>query len=156
MVLAERKYGGKRNYLLIPLSGKKREKSPRTLPSKPPEDVYSQKTQRFLWIVILDIDLTNDDSVPGSEESVPASQENVPETVSPVLSDADTVLYTDPNDDQTILSYTLDENPDLMLPSEMAKIPVHTPVCDDHDGFLPDLAEVDQTTPVHTKTHHQQ
>ena len=38
------------------------------------------------------------------------------------------------------------------LPKMMAQIPVHTPtVCDDDDGFLPDLADTNPATPVHTE-----
>ena len=101
----------------------------------------------------------NEDSVPasqesgiGSQESVPASQESVPDNTSPVLSDADTVLYVNPDEDQTLLSCTLIKDPVPTLTKIMAHISVHTPtVCDDDDGFLPDLADTNPATPVHTE-----
>ena len=98
----------------------------------------------------------NEDSVPASQESdialqesVPASQESVPDNNSPVLSDADTVLYANPDEDQTLLSHTLIKDPVPILPKMTVHIPVHTPtLCDDDDGFLHDLADINPVTPV--------
>ena len=41
------------------------------------------------------------------QECVPASQESVQDNTSPVPSDADMVLYANPDEDQTLLSCTL-------------------------------------------------
>ena len=102
----------------------------------------------------------NEDSVPALQESaialqesVLASQESVPGNTSPVLSDADTVLYANPEEDQTLLGCTLIKDPVPTLPKMTVHIPVHTPtMCDDDDdGFLPDLADTNPETPVHTE-----
>ena len=100
----------------------------------------------------------NEDLVPASQESgiasqesVPASQESVQDNTSPVPSDADTVLYANPDKDQTLLSHTLIKDAVPTLPKMTVQIPVQTPtVCDD-DGFLRDLADTDPATPVHTE-----
>ena len=87
-----------------------------------------------------------------SQESVPASQESVPDNTSPVLSDADTVLCANPDEDQTLLGHTLIKDPVPTLPKMMAHIPICTPtVCDDNDGFFPDLADTNPATLVYTE-----
>ena len=86
-----------------------------------------------------------------SQESVPASQESVPDNTSPVPTDADTMLYANPDEDQTLLSYTLIKDAVPTLPKMMVQIPVCTQTVYDDDGFLPDLADTDPATPVHTE-----
>ena len=62
------------------------------------------------------------------------------------------MLYADPDEDQTLLSHTLIKDPVPTLPKMMVHIPVHTPtMCDDDDGFLPDLEDTNPATPVHTE-----
>ena len=86
-------------------------------------------------------------------------------STSPVLSDADTVLYANPDEDpgHTLISdprHTLINDPictlikDLIhtLPKMTAYIPVHTStLCEGDDGFLPDLTDTNPATPVHTE-----
>ena len=56
--VAERKDGGNGNYLLIAVSGKTRAKSPRNPTLQTTSRGSSTETQRFLMIVILNMDLT--------------------------------------------------------------------------------------------------
>ena len=62
-----------------------------------------------------------------SQESVAASQESVPDNTSPVSSDADTVLYANPHEDQTLLGCTLIKDVVPTLPKMTVQIPVHIP-----------------------------
>ena len=75
-------------------------------------------------------------------------QESVPEKPSAVPSDATTVLYPNPDEGDTLLGCTHDNNPGCTLPKMMAHIPVCTPSSCDDDAFLPDLAETEPATPV--------
>ena len=103
----------------------------------------------------------NEDLVPASQESciasqesVPASQESVSNNTSPVPSDVDTVLYANPDEDQTLLSHTLIKDAVSTLPMIILQIPVHTPtMCGDDDGFLSDLADTgtNPATPICTE-----
>ena len=158
--IAKRKDGGNRNYLLIALSGKS--KGQISKKAYPPNHL-----KRFIHrnpeISNSDSEYgsDNEDLVPASQESgiasqgsVPASQESVTDNTSPVPSDADTVLYANPDEDQTLLSCTLIKDAVPTLPKMMVQIPVHTPtMCDDDDdddGFLPDLADTNPANPVRT------
>ena len=102
-------------------------------------------------IVILNMDLTMR-SVPASQESGIGSQESVSENSSAVPSDATTVLYPNPDEGDTLLSRTLNNNPGHTLPKMTAHIPIHTPSSCDDDAFLPDLAETEPATPVPVHT----
>ena len=93
----------------------------------------------------------NKDSVLASQESGIGLQESVPENCSSVPSDAMTVLYPNPDEGDTLLCPTLVEDPSHTLPKMMAHIPVHTPSSCDDDAFLPNLAETEPATPVHTE-----
>ena len=62
-----------------------------------------------------------------------------------------TVLYVNPDEDQTLLSHTLIKDPVPTLPKVMAHISVHTPTVCDNDGFLPDLADTNPATPICTE-----
>ena len=94
----------------------------------------------------------NEDSVPASQESGIGSQESVPENSSPILSNATTVLYPNPDEGDTLLGHTLVEDPSRTLPKMMAHIPICTPSSCDDDAFLPDLAETEPATPVPVHT----
>ena len=62
------------------------------------------------------------------------------------------MLYANPDEDQTLLGHTLIKDPVPTLPKMTVHIPVHTPtMCDDDDGFLPDLANQNPATPVCTE-----
>ena len=157
--IAKTKIGGNGNYLLIALSGKN--KGQVSKKAHPPNHL-----KRFIHRnpEIPDSDSEygsdNEDLVPASQESgialqdsVPASQESVPDNISLVPSDADTVLYVNPDEDQTLLNCTLIKDTVPTLPKMMTQIPVCTlTMCDDDDdGFLPDLADTNPATPVHTE-----
>ena len=86
----------------------------------------------------------NEDSVPASQGSGIGLQESVPENPS----DATTVLYPNPDEGDTLLGHTHDNNPSCTLPKMMVHIPVCTPSSYDDDAFLPDLAETEPATPV--------
>ena len=62
-------------------------------------------------------------------------------------------MYQKPDEGDTLLGCTLDNDPGCTLPKMMAHIPVHTPSSSDDDAFLPDLAETEPATavPVHTE-----
>ena len=63
-----------------------------------------------------------------------------------------TLLYAKPDEDQTLLGHTLIKDPVPTPPKMRAHIPVRTPTMwDDDDGFLPDLADTNPATAVHTK-----
>ena len=110
----------------------------------------------------------NEDSVLASQESGIALQESVPasqESTSPVSSDADTVLYANPDEDSghTLISdpshtlindpiCTLIKDPICTLPKMMVHIPICTStLCEGDDGFLPDLSDTNPATSVHTE-----
>ena len=153
--VAERKDGGNGNHLLIALSGKnkgqvsKKAYSPNNL--KPlihrnPEIPDSDS----------EYGSDNEDSVPASQESGIALQGSVPasqESISLDPSDADTLLYANPDEDQTLLSCILIKDSVCILPKMMVHIPIHTPSSCDDDAFLSDLAETEHATsvPVHTE-----
>ena len=92
------------------------------------------------------------DSVPASQESGIGLQESIPENSSAVPSDATTVLYPNPDEGDTLLGHTLDNDPSHTLPKMMAHIPIHTLSSCDDDAFLPDLAETEPATPVSVHT----
>ena len=145
--IAKRKAGGKGNYLLITLSGKnKGQVSKKAYPPNHPKRFIHRNPETP------DSDSeygsNNEDLVPASQESGIASQENVPDNTSPVPSDADTVLYASPDEDQTLLSHTLIKDAVPTLPKMTVQIPVHTPTMCDDDGFLSDLADTNPATPV--------
>ena len=58
-----------------------------------------------------------------------------------------TVLYTNPDEEDTLLSHTLINDPSDTLPKMTAHISIHTPSSCDY-AFLPDLAEMEPATPV--------
>ena len=114
--VAERKDGGNGNYLLMALSGKNKGQV-----SKKSDPLNHLK--RFIHRnpeIPDDSDSEygsdNEDSVPASQESGIGSQESVPENPSPVLSDATTVLYPNPDEGDTLLSCTLIDDPSRTLP----------------------------------------
>ena len=94
----------------------------------------------------------NEDSVPASQENGIVLQESVPtsqESTSPVQSDADTVLYANPDEDPI---HTLIKDPIHTLSKMMAHISVHaSTLCEGDDGFLPDLTGTNPATPVCTE-----
>ena len=61
------------------------------------------------------------------------------------------MLYANPDEDQTLLSCTLIKDTVPTLPKMMVQIPGCTPTICDDDGFLPDLADTNPATPVHTE-----
>ena len=149
--VVERKDGGNGNYLLIALSGKN--KGQVSKKSYPPNHL-KKLIHRNLEIPDdsdSEYGSDNEGSVPALQESGIGSQEGVPENPSAVPSDATTVLYPNPDEGDTLLGHTVDNNPGHTLPKMMAHIPIHTPSSCDDDAFLPDLAEPATPVPVHTK-----
>ena len=149
--VAERKNGGNGNYLLIPLSGKNKGKVSKN--SYPPNHLrrFIHRNPEIPDDSDSEYGSGNEDSVPASQESGIGLQESVPENPSPFPSDATTVLYTDPDEGDTLLGHTLIDDPGCTLPKMMAHIPICTPSsCD--DAFLPDLAETEPATPVPVHT----
>ena len=157
--LAKREAGGNGNYLLIALPGKN--KGQVFKKAYPPNHL-----KRFIHRnpEIPDSDSEygsdNEDSVPASRESGIASQESVPasqQSTSPVPSDADTVLYANPDEDpiHTLINdpiCTLIKDPICTLSKMMVHIPIHTSTLyEGDDGFLPDLTNTNPATPVHTE-----
>ena len=151
--VAERKDDGNGNHLLISLSGKnKGQVSKKAYPPNHLKPFIHRNSD------IPDSDseygFDNEDSVPASQASGIALQESVQtsqESTSPEPSDADTLLYANPDEDQTLLSCILIKDPVCTLPKMMAHIPIHTPSSCDDDAFLSDLAETEPVTsvPVH-------
>ena len=152
--VAERKDGGNGNYLLMALSGKN--KGQVSKKSYPPNHLkrFIQRSPEIPDDSDSEYGSDNEDIVPASQESGIRSQESVLENPSPILSDAMTVLYPNPDEGDTLLGHTLVDDPSHTLPKMMAHIPVCTPSCGDNDddAFLPDLVETEHTTPVPVRT----
>ena len=149
--IAERKDGGNGNYLLITLSGKN--KGQVSKKSYPPNHLkrFIHRNPEIPDDSDSEYGSDNEDSVPASQESGIGLQESVPENPSPIPSDATTVLYPNPDEGDTLLHRTLVDNPSHTLPKMMEHIPICTPSSCDDDAFLPDLAETERATPVHTE-----
>ena len=149
--VAERKDGGNGNYLLIALSGKNKGQVPKK--SYPPNHIkrFIHRNPEIPDDSDSEYGSDNEDSVPASQESGIGSQESVPENPSPIPSDAMTVLYPNPDEEDTLLGHTLIDDPGCTLPKMMAHIRICTPSSCDDDAFLPDLAETEPATPVHTE-----
>ena len=60
-------------------------------------------------------------------------------------------MYPNPDEGDTLLKCTLIEDPSRTLPKMMVQIPIRTPSSCDDVAFLPDLAETEPATPVHTE-----
>ena len=148
----EKKDGGNGNYLLIALSGKN--KGQISKKSYPPNHLkrFIHRNPEIPDDSDFEYGSDNEDSVPASQESGIGSQESVPENPSPIPSDAMTVLYPNSDEEDTLLSCTLIDDPDHTLPKMTVHIPIHTPSSCDDDAFLPDLAETEPTTPVPVHT----
>ena len=135
--VAERKDGGNGNYLLIALSGKN--KGQVSKKSYPPNHLkrFIHRNPEIPDYSDSEYGSDNEDSIPASQESGIGSQESVPENPSPDPSDATTVLYTNPDEGDTLLSHTLINDPDCTLPKMTVHIPICTPsLCDDDASFL--------------------
>ena len=63
-------------------------------------------------------------------------------------------MYPNPDEGDTLLGRTLDNDPGHTLPKMMVHIPIRTPSSCDDDAFLPDLAETEPATPVPVCTEH--
>ena len=144
-----RKDDGNGNYLLKSLSGKN--KGQISKKSYPPNHIkrFIHRNPEIRGDSDSEYGSDNEGSVPASQDSAIRSQESVPENPSHISSDATTVLYSNPEEGDTLLSCTLVDNPGHTLPKMMAHIPICTPSCsDDEVTFLPDLVETEPTTPV--------
>ena len=150
--VAERKGGGNGNYLLIALSGKN--KGQVCKKSYPPNHLkrFIHRNPEIPDASDSKYGSDNEDSVPASQESGIGLQESVPENPSPIPSDSTTVLYPNPDEGDTLLSHTLDNDPSCTLPKMTVHIAVCTPSSCDDDAFLPDLAETEPATPVPVHT----
>ena len=146
--VAERKDGGNGNYLLIALSGKN--KGQVSKKSYPPNHLkrFIHRNPEIPDGSDYEYGSDNKDSVPASQESGIGLQESVPKNPSAIPSDATTVLYTNPDEGDTLLGHTLDNDSSHTLPKMTVHIPIHTPNSCDDDAVHPDLAETEPATPV--------
>ena len=145
---AERKDGSNGNYLLMALSGIN--KGQVSKKSYPPNHCkrFIHRNPEIPDDSDSEYGSDNEDSVLALQESGIGLQESVPENPSPIPSDAMTVLYPNPDEEDTLLGHTLIDDPSHILPKMMVHIPIHTPNCNDDDAFLPDLAETEPATLV--------
>ena len=148
--VTERKDGGNGNYPLIALSGKNKDQVAK-------KSYPLNHLKRFIYRnpeIPDDNDSEygsdNENSVPASQESGIGSQESVPENPSAIPSDSTTVLYPNPDEGNTLLGLTLNNDPGCTLPKMTVHIPIHTPSSSDDDAFLPELAET-EPVPVHAE-----